>query len=83
MEDLFAAACDLPENLILYNTGEYVNYEYLDPDDSLIWELLDSDRKQVRKAVQYFVEALEEHDDGEFADGINAFLRSWRHALRI
>lgn len=83
LERIFAAACDLPENLILFSTGNYQTGIY-HLEEPLISELLESDQpKHVRKAVKYFVEALEEHDEGEVAAGIWAFMRSWRNALEI
>lgn len=70
----------MPENLILWNTGEYPVTARL--GEPIISELLEREQhKQVRKAVKEFVRALRQHEEVEIANGILAFMRSWEHAL--
>lgn len=81
LDDLFAAACDLAENEIL--SAMDTMYGHLD-EDTIPEVLGEADRpKQAEKALDDFLDALEEHADDEFAQAIRDFEHSWKNALRI
>jgi len=78
LEEMFAATCSIAENEINYRLGSSMVL-----DEQAILDLLDQQQdKEIDKALENYLEAVEDHSAQEIPDAIKRCKEAWKHARK-